>query len=118
MPPAASAIAATPSQILVSEPLAIGCSGTRVISVIVEKTSIGVRPDRADAQRARIEFRALMAQAAPGFKPELRYRCALRETAGNGAYLTPSRSIRLRSILRARRTAADFSRARFSDGFS
>ena len=35
-----------------------------------------------------------------------------------GSYLTPSRSIRLRSILRARRTAAARSRARFSLGFS
>jgi len=33
---------------------------------------------------------------------------------GKPAYLIPSRSIRLRSSLRARRTAAAFSRARFS----
>ena len=33
-------------------------------------------------------------------------------------YFAPSRSIRLRSSLRARRIAAARSRARFSDGFS
>ena len=38
--------------------------------------------------------------------------------AAIATYLMPSRSMRLRSILRARRTAAAFSRARFSLGFS
>ena len=58
---------------------------------------------------------------APMGQPQTGCDPASRE-AGAGlaakAYFAPSRSMRLRSILRARRTAAAFSRARFSDGFS
>ena len=55
------------------------------------------------------DYRALMAYHDAVFK---------RKKLEILAYLMPSRSMRLRSSLRARRTAAAFSRARFSLGFS
>ncbi len=53
------------------------------------------------------------------YKAKKNYRRRIGFRQGRSAYRgPPSRSMRLRSSLRERRTAAERSRARFSDGFS
>lgn len=70
-----------------------------------------LRPSRAD-QQAKIQSQKRK-KAPPNWQRLISSRDWRR-----AAYLMPSRSMRLRSILRARRTAAARSRARFSLGFS